>query len=84
MNKIITSLNSINSFSKKVIFYGCTIVLIACISSICLIAINSAFIHDASLYDIGVTMIQKFTRVFTYVIIAALLMDWFGKMSDEE
>ena len=84
MNKIITSLNSINAFSKKVIFFGCTIVLIACISSICLIAINSTFVHTASLYDIGVTMIQKFTRVFAYVIIAALLMDWFSKMQDED
>ena len=84
MNKIITSLNSINAFSKKVIFYGCTIVLIACISGICLIAANSAFIHDVSLYNIGVTLIQKFTRVFAYIIIAALLMDWFGKMSDED
>ncbi len=84
MNKIITSLNSINAFSKKVIFYGCTIVLIACISSICLIAFNSAFVHNASLYDIGVTLLQKSTRVFAYVIIAALLMDWFSKMSDED
>ena len=84
MNKIITSLNSINAFSKKVIFYGCTIVLIACITSICVIAINTAFIHDVSLYDIGVTLLQKFTRVFAYIIISALLMDWFSKIQDDE
>ena len=84
MNKIITSLNSINSFSKKMILYGCTVVLVACITSICLIAINTAFIHDISLYDIGVTLLQKFTRVFAYVIIAALVMDWFGKIQDDE
>ena len=84
MNKIIATLNQMNSFSKKVILYGCTIVLIACIVSIMLISVNASFIHDPELHNIGTILLQKFTVVFAQVVIAALVMDWFQKMQDED
>ena len=84
MNNIINTLNSINSFSQKVIFYGCSVVIIAVVTSICMIAVNSTFIHEPEIYDIATKILQKFTVVFAQVIIGALIMDWFSKINFDD
>ncbi len=76
MDKIFKTLNSINGFSKKIIFIASSAVLIACISGICLIAYNSAFVHDVELFEIGSMLIKKSTIVFAQFIIGALIIDW--------
>lgn len=76
MDKIFKTLNSINSFSKKIILFASCAVLIACIFGMCLITYNSAFVHDVELFNIGSTIIRKSTIVFAQFVIAALVMDW--------
>lgn len=80
MDKIFKSLNSINSFSKKVIIYGCMIVLIFCLIGACVIGYNSLVVHEVALYNIGSSLIHTSTIVFAQVIIGALIIDWFNAM----
>ncbi len=78
MGKIFTALNSINSFSKKMIVYSSCIAIMACIIGICLVAMNSAFFHNVELYNIASTLIQKVSFAFAQFIIGALIFDWFN------
>ena len=77
MDKIFKALNSINGFSKKLIFFGSTFVLGCCIIGITLIMYNHSFTNQVELYTIGSTLIQKSIVVYSQVVIAALIMDWF-------
>ena len=77
MNTIFKTLNSINSFSKRLIFFASLFVVSFCIIGITLIMYNQAFTNQVELYQIGSTMIQKSVVVFSHVVIAALIMDWF-------
>ena len=78
MDKIIKSLNSINNFSKKIIFFGCIIVLAFCLVGAGIIAYNSLTVQEFALYQIGTNMIQTSTVMFAQVVIGALIIDWFG------
>jgi len=80
MDKIFKSLNSINSFSKKIICYGCIVVLAFCIIGACLIFYNSAVTQEVALYEIGANLIQTSTVVFAQVIIGSLVIDLFNTM----
>ena len=75
MNNLIKSLNSINNFSKKIIFCVSMIVLVACIISICLITYNKVFIGEATLYSIGTTLLKKSLFILSWFCIAALSFD---------
>lgn len=78
MDKIFKSLNSINSFSGKIILYGSIIILAICIVGACIIGYNQIFTQEVGLYALGVNLIQTATTVFAQVVIGALLMDWLG------
>lgn len=78
MNIIFKTLDSMNSFSKKIIILSSCAVLSACIIGICLIAYNSCFAHDVELFKIGSTLIQKAITVFCHFTIVALVIDWFN------
>lgn len=80
MDKIFKSLNSINSFSRKIIFYGCLIVLAFCIVGAGIIAYNSLVTREVSLYELGSSMIHTSTVMFAQVVIGALVIDWFNTM----
>ena len=77
MDKIFNTLNSINSFSKKLILFGSIFVVSCCIIGITLIAYNHTFVNEVELYTIGTTLIQKSTVAYAHVVIGALVMDWF-------
>ena len=77
MDRIFKTLNSINSFSKKLILFGSVFVVASCIIGISLIMYNQAFVNQVELYTIGSSLIQKSTVVFAQVVIGALMMDWF-------
>lgn len=77
MDKIFKTLNSINGFSKKLIFFGSVFVLGCCILGITLIMYNHSFVDQVELYAIGSKLIQKSIVVFSQVVVAALVMDWF-------
>ena len=76
MGKIITSLNSINSFSKKVIIIGCIPVFIMCIAGMAIIGYNALVAQEFNLYLIGSSMISTSCTVFAQVVIASLVMDF--------
>lgn len=80
MDKIFKSLNSINSFSKKIICYGCVFVLLLCILGACLIFYNNIVTQEVALYEIGSTLIQTSTVVFAQVVIGSLVIDLFNTM----
>ncbi len=80
MDKIFKSLNAINSFSKKIIMYGCVIVLAFCLIGACIIGYNNFSVQEVALYQLGANMIQTSTVVFAQVIIGALIIDWFHTM----
>lgn len=80
MDKIIKSLNSINSFSKKIIFYGCFIVLAFCFIGASLICYNNAVTQEVELYELGSSFIQTSTVLFAQVVICGLIIDLFNTM----
>lgn len=78
MSKIIKSLNSINSFSKKIILFGCIPVLCFCLIGAGIITYNNFFVNEVALYDIGASMVQTSTVLFAQIVIGALVIDWFN------
>ena len=80
MDKIFKCLNSINTFSKNIILYGCIIVLAVCIVGAFIIGHNSALVHEVALYKLGSGMIHTSTVVFAQIVIGALIIDWFNTM----
>lgn len=84
MDKIFKSLNSINSFSSKIIFYGCMVVLAFCIIGACIIGYNQLFTQEINLYDLGVSLIQTSTVIFAQVVIGALAIDLFNTIAHND
>lgn len=80
MGKIIKSLNSINSFSKKVIMIGSFPVFAMCIAGIVTIGYNAVVTQEFNLYRIGCSMISTSCVVFAQVVIASLIMDFINTM----
>ena len=81
MDKLFKNLNSINTFSRNIIFYGCLIVLALCLVGACIIGYNSIVVHEVELYKIGSSIMHNSTIVFAQVVIGGLIIDWFNKMS---
>ena len=80
MDKIFKSLNSINNFSKKIICYGCIVVLAFCILGAGIIFYNNLVTEEVALYEIGSSLIQNSTVIFAQVIIGSLVIDLFNTM----
>lgn len=78
MSKIFKSLNSINNFSRKIIFFGCIPVLCFCLIGAGIITYNNFFTNEVALYEIGANMVQTSTVLFAQVVIGALVIDWFN------
>lgn len=76
MSKIIKSLNSINSFSKKVIMIGCIPVFTMCIAGMAIIGYNVFVAQEFDLYLIGSSMVSTSCVIFAQVVIASLVMDF--------
>lgn len=77
MDKIFKSLNAINQFSKKIIFYGSLFVLALCSIGAGIIIYNSLVLQEVALYELGSSMIQTSCVVFAQVVIGGLLIDFF-------
>lgn len=80
MDKIFKSLNSINSFSKNIIFYGCMVVIAFCLLGVGLICYNNAVAQEVALYELGSAFIKNSTVIFAQVIIGSLVIDLFHTM----
>lgn len=80
INKIVKSLNSVNSFSKKIIIGGCSVALFLCIIGMLLVIYNSITNNEVALYNIGSTMISTSGALFAQMVIGALIIDFFGNV----
>lgn len=80
VQKIFERLNSINSFSKKIIKWGCTISLLMCIVGVAIIEYNSIYLNKISTYNIGSTMLYTAIVMFAQIVIGSLLIDFFGQL----
>lgn len=80
MNKIVKSLNSVNSFSKRIIVTGSLIALFLCIAGMILIGYNTIISQKVQLYTLGSTMIQTAIVLFVQIVIGGLIIDFFSNM----
>lgn len=80
VQKIFERLNSINSFSKKIIKWGCIISLLLCLSGVGIIEYNSIYLNKISTYNVGSTMLYTAIVMFAQVVIGSLLIDFFGQL----
>ena len=80
MSKIVKSLNSVNSFSKRIIIVGCSISLLLCVLGMVLVGYNSLKVQQVEMYKIGSTMIHTAGILFAQMVIGALIIDFFGSV----
>lgn len=83
MDKIFKSLNSINNFSRNIIYYGCLIVLAFCFIGVGLILYNNVVTQEVGIYEVGTAFIKNSTVIFAQVIIGALVIDLFNTMASK-
>lgn len=80
VQKIFERLNSINSFSKKIIKWGCTFSLLMCIAGVGIIEYNNITLNKIATYNVGSTMVYTSIVVFAQIVIGSLLIDLFGTL----
>lgn len=80
MSKIISNLNSINNFSKKIIVWVSVISLLLCIGGISIIVYNALALETISLHTIGSTMIYHSIVLFAEFVIVGLILDFFNTL----
>ena len=78
MSKIINNLNSINSFSKKIIIYVSIISLLLCIGGIGVIIYNHIVLEKIALHTLGSTMIYHSITIFSEFVVVSLIIDFFN------
>lgn len=78
VNNIVNSLNSINSFSKKIIVSASIISLILCIVGTGIITYNANTNQTMSLHALGSSMIYTAIVLFAQFIIGSLIIDLFN------
>lgn len=84
MNNMIKTINSINNYSKKIIFFASVGLVIACSISVCLIIYNATFYNQVELHNIATTLIKKSSTIYTQFIIGAILMDCISKNMNDD
>lgn len=79
VSKIVSSLNSMNNFSKNIIIYISIISSGLCLSGVALIIYNlCAEFSKVSLYDLGSTLIYLSIVLFAQFVIGSLIIDFFN------
>ena len=78
LHKVCERLNSINSFSKKIIKYGCIFSFILCMMGATVVAYNQIALSKIALYNIGTSMVYTSIVAFSQFVIGGLLIDFFG------
>lgn len=81
VKKIVSSLNSINPFSKNIILYASLISFGLCISGVGVILYNiMADFTKNSLYKLGSSLIYYSITFFAQLILASLVIDFFNNI----
>ncbi len=74
--KVIEKLNSVNSFSRKVIISGSIISLALCMIGLGVVTYNENVIHQISVYTIGTSLIYSAITLFSQFTIGGLAIDF--------
>lgn len=80
VSKLVSSLNSMNTFSKKIIISVSIISLVLCIVGMGIILYNASCLEVVSLHTIGSTMIYSSVVIFTEFIVGSLAIDFFNML----
>jgi hypothetical protein len=78
VNKIVSKLNSINTFSGNIIKVGCYISFFMCVFGLALINYNNMIGQSIKLNTIGSSLIYTSIMLFTQTVIGGLIIDLFG------
>ena len=84
LHKICERLNTMNSFSQKVIKGGCTFSFILCMIGVAVIAYNQIYMSKVAMYNIGSTLVYTSIVSFAQFVVGGLLMDFFGTLLSEK
>lgn len=76
VSNIVNKLNSINSFSKKIIVVASVVSLILCVTGTGIITYNSNTSSTMMLHTIGSTMIYTSIVLFAQFVIGSLVIDF--------
>ena len=80
VDKIVESLNKVNSFSKNIIRSGCYIALFLGVIGMVLVTYNNVVAQKVELYNIGSSMIYTGAVFFAQMVIGGLIIDFFSSM----
>lgn len=80
VSKIVSHLNSINSFSKNIIIYISIISFALCALGLGIIAYDSIVGSTVVLHTLGSTFIYTAIVLFVQFIIGSLVIDFFGAL----
>ena len=84
LHKVFERLNSMNKFSTKVIKCGCLFSFVLCLLGVCVIAYNQVNLNSTAMYTVGANLIHISIVTFAEVVIASLIMDFFGELLSEK
>lgn len=84
LHKIFERLNSINSFSQKVIKGGCTFSFILCMIGVIVIAYNQIYLSKVAVYTVGSTLVYTSIVTFAQFVVGGLIIDFFGTLLSEK
>ena len=80
VSNIVNKLNSINSFSKKIIVVASIVSLILCIAGTGIITYNTNTNSNMMLHTIGSTMIYTSIVLFAQFVIGSLIIDFINTL----
>ncbi len=83
INKIITSINKIDTLSHKIIIHGLQIAIALLISALILSYINKVYFYkDFSIFFMTINMTKTGVILFAEAIIGGLVVDYLVKKQD--
>ncbi len=84
VGKIVNHLNSINTYSKKIIVWTSMISLVLCFIGVGIIIYDNSVGATLLLHNIGSTLIYSAIVLFTQFIIGSLVIDFFSAILNNE
>ncbi len=84
VNKIVSHLNSINNFSKKIIVFTSIISFVLCACGIGIIFYDASIGSTILLHTIGSTFIYTAIVLFAQFVIGSLVIDFFSAIINSD
>lgn len=84
VNKIVSHLNSINNFSKKIIVFTSIISFALCACGIGIIFYDASIGSTIMLHTIGSTFIYTAIVLFAQFVVGSLIIDFFSAVINQD